>query len=475
VRFRRLAVLASLLLAGASAPDAHARRALTTGFSADPVLTSGSAATRTPWIRRAAAEGAGIVRVNLSWSQVAPSTRPPGFDPADPSTRGYDWSAVDSSVRDLSSQGLQVLLNITFAPMWAEGAGRPATARPGTWRPDCAQFASFATAAAVRYDGHFPDPLQPRAVLPRVRFWQAWNEPNLAYYLAPQWTRSGRGWVPASPTIYRMLLNAFYAAVKRVSRSNYVVAAGTAPYGDQPGGQRIPPVEFDRDLFCLRGNARLSPVRCADLPHLDAVSHHPYGIEGPLWHALNAGDAAVPDLFKVARVLHAAERAGHVLPAGPKGLWATEISWDSSPPDPQGVPIAEQARWLEQALYVLWSQGVTTVLWLQIVDAPPNPSYPATYQAGLYFLGGNAKPAARAFRFPFVTHRAGRRSVQAWGRAPEGGKLAIEIRRGWRWHVLRRLRVRARRVFLATLALRGRTVLRARVGTQISLAWTQGA
>jgi hypothetical protein len=253
------------------------------------------------------------------------------------------------------------------------------------------------------------------------------------------------------------------------------VAAGTAPYGDQPGGQRIPPVEFDRDLFCLRGNARLSPVRCADLPHLDAVSHHPYGIEGPLWHALNAGDAAVPDLFKVARVLHAAERAGHVLPAGPKGLWATEISWDSSPPDPQGVPIAEQARWLEQALYVLWSQGVTTVLWLQIVDAPPNPSYPATYQAGLYFLGGNAKPAARAFRFPFVTHRAGRRSVQAWGRAPEGGKLAIEIRRGWRWHVLRRLRVRARRVFLATLALRGRTVLRARVGTQISLAWTQGA
>jgi hypothetical protein len=474
VRFARLAVVASLLLAGASAPEAHALPALTTGFSADPVLTGGGAAERALWIRRAAAVGAGIVRVNITWSQVAPLTRPAGFDPADPSTRGYDWSGVDAAVRDLSSHGLQVLLNITFAPTWAEGAGRPASAQPGVWRPDPAQFASFARAAAVRYDGHFPDPSRPGAFLPRVRFWQAWNEPNLSYYLAPQWTPSGRGWVPASPTIYRQLLNAFYAAVKHVSPRNYVVTAGTAPYGDQPGGERMPPVEFDRALFCLRDDARLSPVSCPDPPHLDAVSHHPYGIEGPLWHALNPDDAAVPDLYKVARVLHAAERADHVMPSGPKGLWATEISWDSSPPDPQGVPIAEHARWLEQALFVLWSQGVDHVLWLQIVDALPNPSYAATYQSGLYYLDGNAKPAARAFSFPFIAHRVGRRQVQAWGRAARGGELAIEIRRGGRWHVLRKLLVRAHQVFLSTLALRGRAILRARVGAQISLAWTQG-
>jgi hypothetical protein len=124
---------------------------------------------------------------------------------------------------------------------------------------------------------------------------------------------------------------------------------------------------------------------------------------------------------------------------------------------------------------VLWSQGVDTVLWLQLVDAPPNPSYAATYQSGLFYLNGTAKPAARAFDFPFVTNRLGHRQVRAWGRAPHGGTLAIEVRRGGRWKVLRRLPVRARQVFLATLALRGRAVLRAQVGAQLSLPWTQGA
>ena len=109
------------------------------------------------------------------------------------------------------------------------------------------------------------------------------------------------------------------------------------------------PVAFDRALFCLRNNARLTPVSCPDPPHLDALSHHPYGIGGPLWHALNADDVAVPDVYKLARVLHAAERARHVLPAGAKRLWVTELSWDTSPPDPNGVPAAKQARWLEQA------------------------------------------------------------------------------------------------------------------------------
>ena len=50
----------------------------------------------------------------------------------------------------------------------------------------------------------------PGAFLPRVRYWQPWNEPNLSYYLAPQWTRAGGRWVAASPVIYRGLLNAVY-------------------------------------------------------------------------------------------------------------------------------------------------------------------------------------------------------------------------------------------------------------------------
>jgi hypothetical protein len=472
VRLRLLVVAVVLLALGTSARDARAL-GLTLGFSADPALTGNTPATTAIWIPRAVQAGATIVRVNVLWAQVAPTDPTPPFNPADPASPEYNWSALDASVRNLSSQGLQVLLNISDAPAWAEGPGAPSDATPGTWRPDPAAFASFGTALALRYDGHFPDPLHPGAFLPRVRYWQPWNEPNLDVYLSPQWTRGAGGWAPASPTIYRQLLNAFYAAVKRVSPSNFVVTAGTAPYGDPPGGQRMPPVDFDRTLFCLRDDPAMKPLSCPAPPHLDALAHHPYGIGGPLWHALNAGDVAVPDIYKLAGVLHAAQRAGHVLPAGPKQLWVTEISWDSSPPDPNGVPILEQAHWLEQSLYVLWRQGVDTVLWLQIEDSPPIPNYGSTYQAGLYYLTGGAKPAAQAYRFPFVTRRLNAAHIQAWGRSPAGGKVAIEELRGTRWVLVDDLSMRVDQVFTATLRVRGAATLRAQVGAQTSLPWTQ--
>jgi hypothetical protein len=154
-------------------------------------------------------------------------------------------------------------------------------------------------------------------------------------------------------------------------------------------------------------------------------------------------------------------------------LWVTELSWDSSPPDPAGVPAGKQALWLEQALYVLWQQGVDTVLWLQIVDSPPVPSYGATYQSGLFYLGGVAKPAAQAFRFPFVTRRLSRGRIQAWGRTPHGGRISIEQQRGSRWVVLRRLAMRSDQVFDVVLSVRGRAMLRAQADPVTSLAWTQ--
>ena len=462
-----------MLLAGALASTAQAAPGLTLGFSSDPMLVSGSSATRATWINRAASEGAGLVAVDIAWSNVAPATRPVGFTPADPSSPGYTWTAVDDQVRQLAAHGLKVVLNVAFAPDWAEGAHRPSNVVDGTWKPDASQFEAFATAVARRYNGRFADPLHPGSSLPKVTDYQVWNEPNLNTYLTPQWIRTRGRWTPESPLIYRKLLNGFYAGIKRVSKSDLVIAGVTAPYGDPPGGQRMPPVQFFRSMFCLRNNAQLSPTRCSDPPHLDALDHHPYGTGGPLQHAYNPDDAAVPDIYKLARVLRAAQRSGHALPRGPKQLWVTEISWDSSPPDPHGVPIARQARWLEQALYVLWRQGVDTVLWLKLVDQAPIPNYATTYQAGLYYLNGQAKPAATAFRFPFVTQRLDRGHLTAWGRSPSSGSLTIELRRHGRWTIIRTVHVKRRQVFDVKLAQRGHAVFRARVGPQTSLAWTQ--
>jgi hypothetical protein len=473
MRTRLMLLLGVLALALALAPGAQALPGLTLGFDGDLGLTSGDSASANVWIPDAVHEGVGVVRFNVMWDQVAPRVRPHRFAAGDPASPGYDWTQVDQVVRQLHAAGLTVLMNLSVAPTWAEGSHRPRSAAPGTWRPSPPAFAAFATAAAKRYDGGYPDPLEPGRSLPRIRDWQGWNEPNLNNWLNPQWVRAGHGWKPESPTIYRALDNAFYKAVKGVSRSNFVVMAGTAPYGDAPGQGRMPPAQFDRSLFCVNGTRHLTPAPCSDPLHVDAIDHHPYGIGGPLWHAYNADDVAVPDLPKITGPLHAAERWHRILPAGPKRLWVTELSWDSNPPDPNGVPVQTQARWYEQSMYVLWREGVDTILFYAIVDAPPIPNYSSTYQAGIYYLDGEPKPSATAFRFPFVTQRSDARHLQAWGRSPISGTLTIEQRRGSHWTVLKRISGKAGRVFQVGLSIRGAATLRAEVGSLTSLTWHQ--
>jgi hypothetical protein len=182
-----------------------------------------------------------------------------------------------------------------------------------------------------------------------------------------------------------------------------------------PGGKRIAPALFVRKLLS-------QPV------HFDVLAHHPYSVRGPEGAALNVDDVSVPDLAKLTKPLRAAERSGRALPGERHGLWITELSWDSSPPDPDGVPAARQARWLEEALYVLWRAGADTVLWYQARDEAPVPSYADTYQSGVFLRDGTAKPSATAFAFPFVALRRPNGRVALWGKAPASGPLSVQRR-----------------------------------------------
>lgn len=417
----------------------------------DPVYT---ATDRQVWLDRTVDEGASIVRITPTWASIAPDARPGGFVAADPADPSYRWEAVDGAVRDASSRGLAVLFTISAAPPWAQGPRRPVDSG-GTWRPDPEELGAFATAAAKRYSGRFPDPERAGAMLPRVRYWQIWNEPNLTSNLSPQWVRRGKRYAAASPDIYRRLLNAGYTAIKAVDGSNFIVAAGTAPFGDPtPGGRRIAPVDFWRRLF-------------ARTVHLDAVSHHPYSVGGPERRALNADDVAVPDLGKLKAVLRTGERSGRVLPRGHKPFWVTEVSWDSSPPDPYGVPEATHARWVAGALYALWRQGVSVVTWFRIRDQAPDPSYPATNQSGVFFEDGRPKLAATAFRFSFVAHRRNGR-VAYWGRAPGNATILLQRRAPSGWRTVRAVKRRGDGLFYGTLRSRA-TAFRAITGGQPSL------
>jgi hypothetical protein len=115
----------------------------------------------------------------------------------------------------------------------------------------------------------------------------------------------------------------------------------------------------------------------------------------------------------------------------------TEISWDSRPPDPHGVPEATRARWLQDSFYSLWRQGADTICWFLLRDQAPVPSYDTTYQSGLYTRAGKAKRSVRAFRLPIVLRRVHGRT-RIWGHTTLAGFVTIERRTGGAWKPIAR-------------------------------------
>jgi hypothetical protein len=463
-----LAGAACLALSLAFCGPASGSRGLTTGI-ADGLYGSPDAATRNLWLGKTVEAGARVVRLGATWSDIAAAR--PG-QPTNPGDPAYHFGELDTAIRSASQHGLTVLLTATGAPAWAEGPGRPAGVPAGTWQPSAADYGAFGQALARRYSGSFPGPdgLGP---LPAVRNFQAWNEPNLSTYLNPQWN----GRAQASAGIYRGLLNAFYDGVHAVQPGAFVVTAGTAPYGDNPGGARTRPLAFIRQLLCLKGRKQLKPMRCPNPAKLNALAHHPISTSGgPLRSAINPDDVSTPDLGAVTRVLRAAERKRTIRPlGGHRPIWVTEFWWNTNPPNTaRGMSPSRQARAVEQSLYLFWKAGAAVAINLEIRDAPFLPSDPlGTNQSGLYYVDDTPKPSLTAFSFPFVTQRLSKTRVLAWGKAPIGGPLSIERRTRGTWRSVARLTPGAGAVFSRKLRFRGKAVLRATVGAQSSLPWAQ--
>jgi len=466
--------LAALSLCAAPAVSPAAPRGLDLGL-ADASFESAVPALDGQWLGRAREAGADRVLLNAVWSAIAPGRRPAGFDPADPADPSYRWPALDGAVRSAVAQGLEPVVDVDFAPRWAEGPGRPSfeVAPAGTWLPRPGELGQFARALAARYSGTFTDPAEPAAgPLPRVRYFQIWAEENLSEHLTPLW----RGRRLAGPAHYRAMLNAAYAGIHGASPGARVIVGGLAPYGDaRAGGSRIPPVWFWRALLCLRG-ARLRPAACPEPAHFDIAAHNPIDVFAPAQGAFSPLDVSVPDIGRLTRIVRRAVSARRALPAVRKPFWATEIWWDSSPPDPRGVPIARQARYLEQALFELWRQGASAVFWWYLRDqAPGAAGYAATQQSGLLYRDGRPKPAYAAFRFPFVARRRGGGMALLWGRAPRPGELSIERRRPRGWATIATATAGPSGVFAEPLRVpSGDFVVRARQDRVTSLPWRLG-
>jgi hypothetical protein len=463
-----LVLLALALLCRAPAAVAHG---LKLGL-ADASFSSADPAVREEWLARAQGARAQLVLLGVPWSAIAPRNRPADFDPTDPADPSYDWSALDDAVRAATGRGLQPVLDVDFAPRWAEGPGRPsfAIAPGGTWLPQPDELGAFAQALAARYSGAFADPAEPGAgPLPRVRYFQIWAEQNLSLHLTPLW----RGSALVAPRHYRAMLNAAYAGIHRASPGARVIVGGLAPYGDaRPGGSRIPPVWFWRSLLCLRGT-RLKPTACPDPARFDIAAHNPIDVFEPTQGATSPLDVSTPDIGRLTKIVRRAVAVDRALPARRKPFWATEIWWDSNPPDPDGVPVARQARFLTQSLFELWRQGVSAVIWWYLRDQDPGAAgFAATQQSGLLYRNGRAKPAYAAFRFPFAGRRQEGGRVLLWGKAPSPGRLTVERRGPGGWTAIARPVAGRDGDFAQRLSLRGKSFFaRARQGGEKSRPW----
>ena len=145
--------------------------------------------------------------MHLNWGgRLGVAKRKPR-DGTDPEDRAYDWRLYDRIV--LRESGTASRCSTIFGtPPWANGGQAP-TRAPRNADP----LREPAYAAATRYSGTYV-----RAdgiILPRVRYWTAWNEPNLQIGLIPQWKRIGGTWVIQSAIGYARICNAVVEGIRR--------------------------------------------------------------------------------------------------------------------------------------------------------------------------------------------------------------------------------------------------------------------
>lgn len=311
--------------------------------------------------------GAGIYQTSLSWSEAAPS-RPD--QPANPSDPAYGWpSSIDTAVQEGRRHRIRVSVLLTGAPGWANG-GRSNIHAP----TDPRDFARFAAAASRRYPG--------------VRYWMIWGEPSKAVRFQPLIESMGRR-IPRrerrGPRLYARMLDASYAALKRVSRRDIVIGGNTWTGGE------VTPLNFIRSMRLPNGRR----------PRMDLYGHNPFTARSPnlAETPLRFGFADYSDLDTLARWL---DRYGY-RGRGRRRL-KVFISEMVIPTDHANyefnfwVDRRTQAQWIRAALRITRRmRRIYTFGYLGLYDDPPRPEGNEVNR-GLIDHQGRKKPAYFAYK-----------------------------------------------------------------------------
>jgi hypothetical protein len=365
------AVLASSTAESAST-RANASRMLV-GFYDDESVFG-----RTDWaFRQLKSLRAGVVRITIDWTSVA-RRRPAA--PADPADPAYNWTAVDNVIAEAKENRIAVLAAIFGTPRWAGPAKNRIPRRITDLR-------LFAFAAAKRYSGTYrvgDDENEPERVLPAVRRWLAWNEPNNPVFLKPQWKMVSRKWRAQSAYDYAKICGAVYAGIKSTRLAGQTVACGsTGPRGnDAPRSSRpsTSPLVF------------MTWLRRAGLKNFDAWAHHPYygsRLEKPSTVPKSKKAVTLANINVMIKQLN--RYWGRSKP-----IWVTEYGYQTRPPDRLfGVSYTTQAKYVHQAIAIARkSRRIQMFVWFLIRDEQRL----SGWQSGVMTARGARKPSFRAFQ-----------------------------------------------------------------------------
>jgi hypothetical protein len=422
------ALIASAALAVAAAPSALAAKAQESIFQDDTVLLTG---TPGPQLDQLKSLGVNTIHTLVYWNRFGPNPTSKSRPPADLSNpASYPataWAPYDALVKEATARGLSILMTPTgFTPRWAELCRSVGKLR--NCNPDPKAFGKFVTAVARRYSGSFS---VDGALLPRVKRWSLWNEPDQTGWIAPQATKG----VETSPQIYRNLVYSGLAALRATGHAADQVLLGELAPAHR--GTSTDPTSFLLNLFCidakghkLKGKER-TQQGCQHFKRFTGISgfaHHPYNL-GAVGPALKKprfkGDISLYNIQELPAILRLAAHA-HAIRAG-LPIYFTEYGIQTNPPIRGQISPAAQAVAINQMDFVAWQNpAVRSVAQYELVDA--GVVSPPVFNTGLVFKNGTPKPSLDAYRLPiWVVKHGASVTLWAWVRPANGTSQQIQI------------------------------------------------
>jgi hypothetical protein len=408
---RRLILLFTILTLSALVPPAaQASKSQESLFQDDAQLLLSGETRRVKSLNELQSLGVDVIRVNVLWARYAPkpnAKRKPSFDAADPAS--YNFGELDSLVSGAQSRGMAILFTPTGpGPAWASACKGSAKKRR-ICRPKPGEFGAFIRALGSHYSN--------------VDRWSVWNEPNQGGWLTPQYVRRGGGWVRESPKIYRNLVRAATGALRATGNGGDQILLGeTAPIGRTSGShfkRTSAPVDFFRDLFCLnaRGGklsgkaAKIRGCKSFKTLFVTGVAHHPYTRAAGQNPRSRPGrsDITLSTISRLSLWIDRAAKRGRIVKGLP--IYLTEYGIQTNPPDRfAGASLANQAKWLNESDWMAWNNSrIRSVAQYELRDERAL----ASFQTGLRFAGGKAKPGLAAYRLPIWARKRGS-STQLW-------------------------------------------------------------